>query len=254
MQFKACGKTDKGLSRSNNEDRFGIFEDPMLLIVADGMGGHAAGEIASQIAVETTFDQIKKFYTSAQKFSKVFDPKLSEEAKQLSAAIRAANQVIFLAAQDKKAWRGMGTTIAAVWLTSLERALIAHVGDSRVYLVRDKTIRQLTKDHSIIGEQIQQGLLTQEEARNSRIKNFITRALGHRQEIEVDVAELAIQPGDILLLCTDGLNTMVSDEEILSIVSQEKELAEKCDKLIEQANQNGGRDNTAVILAQSSQL
>ena len=254
MQFKACGKTDKGLFRSNNEDRFGIFKDPMLLIVADGMGGHAAGEIASQIAVDTTFDQIKKFYTSEQKISGVFDPKLSEEAKQLSAAIRAANQVIYLAAQDNKAWRGMGTTIAAVWLTSLKRALIAHVGDSRVYLVRDKTIRQLTRDHSIIGEQIQQGLLTQEEARDSQIKNFITRALGHRQEVEVDVAELTIQPDDILLLCTDGLNSMVSDEEILSIVSQEKELAEKCDKLIEQANQNGGRDNTAVILAQSSQL
>lgn len=252
MHFKACGKTDKGLSRSNNEDHFSIFEDPMLLIVADGMGGHAAGEIASQIAVDTTFDQIKKFHTSAQKSSGVFDPRLSEKAKQLSAAIQAANQVIFMAAQDNKDWRGMGTTIAVVWLTSLERALIAHVGDSRVYLVRDKTIHLLTKDHSIIGEQIQQGLLTQEEARNSQIKNFITRALGQREEVEVDVTELAIQLGDILLLCTDGLNTMVPDEEIRSIVSQENELAEKCDQLIEIANQNGGQDNTAVILVQCS--
>lgn len=254
MQFKICGKTDKGLSRSNNEDHFSIFEDPMVLIVADGMGGHAAGEIASQIAVDTTFDQIKKISTSAQKVFEVFDPKLSEEAMQLSAAIRAANKAIFLAAQDNKAWRGMGSTIAAVWLTSLERALIAHVGDSRVYLVRDKTIHQLTKDHSIIGEQIHQGLITQEEARNSQIKNLITRALGQRQEVEVDVSELSIQGGDILLLCTDGLNSMVSDEEILSIVSQEKELTEKCDMLIELANQNGGRDNMAVILAQSPQL
>ena len=254
MQLKACGKTDKGLSRSNNEDLFSIFEDPMVLIVADGMGGHAAGEIASQIAVDTTFDQIKKFSTSAQKVFEVFDPKLSEEAMQLSAAIRTANQTIFLAAQDNMAWRGMGSTIAAVWLPSPERAIIAHVGDSRVYLFRDKTIHQLTKDHSIISEQIHQGLITQEEARNSRIKNIITRALGQRQEVEVDVAELSIQSGDILLLCTDGLNSMVSDEEILSIVSQEKELAEKCDKLIELANHNGGRDNIAVILAHSPQL
>jgi serine/threonine protein phosphatase PrpC len=250
VRFKTCGKTDKGLSRSNNEDHFSIFEDPMLLIVADGMGGYAAGEIASQIAVDASYDQIKRFHTSAQKISGVFDPQLSEEAKQLSAAIQAANLAIFLAAQHNNDWHGMGTTIAAVWLTSPERALIAHVGDSRVYLVRDKTIHQLTEDHSIVGEQIHQGLLTQEEARHSPIKNVITRALGQRQEVEVDVAELALRLGDILLLCTDGLNTMVTDEEILSIVSQEKELAEKCDKLIEQTNQNGGRDNTTVILAQ----
>ena len=254
MQLKACGKTDKGLCRSTNEDHFSIFEKPMVLIVADGMGGHAAGEIASQIAIDTTFEQIKKFYTSAQKVFEVFDSKLLEEAMQLSAAIRAANQAIFLAAQDNKAWRGMGSTIAAVWFTSLERALIAHVGDSRVYLFRDKTIHQLTKDHSIIGEQIRQGLITQGEARNSWIKNFITRALGQRQEVEVDVSELSIQWGDILLLCTDGLNSMVSDEEILAIVSQEKELTEKCDMLIELANQNGGWDNLAVILTQSPQL
>jgi len=253
VQLKARGKTDKGLSRSNNEDRFSIFEEPMVLIVADGMGGHAAGEIASRIAVGTTFAQIKKFSISAQRVFEVFDPKLSEEALPLSAAVQAANRAIFLAAQDNKAWRGMGSTIAAVWLTSPERALIAHVGDSRVYLFRDKTIQQLTKDHSIVGEQIHQGLITQEEARNSRINNFITRALGQRQEVEVDVSELAIQSGDTLLLCTDGLNSMVSDEEILAIVSQEKELAEKCDMLIEVANQNGGRDNMAVILAQSRQ-
>ena len=253
MQLKACGKTDKGLCRSTNEDHFSIFEEPMVLIVADGMGGHAAGEIASQIAVDTTFDQIKKIYLSAQKVFEVFDPKLSKEAMQLSAAIRAANQAIFLAAQDNKAWRGMGSTIAAVWLTSLGRALIAHVGDSRVYLFRDKRIHQLTKDHSIIGEQIHQGLITQEEARNSWINNLITRALGQRQEVEVDVAELSLQSGDILLLCTDGLHSMVSDEKIVAIVSQEKELAEKCDMLIELGNQNGGRDNMAVILAQSQQ-
>jgi serine/threonine protein phosphatase PrpC len=250
VQIKACGKTDKGLSRSINEDHFSISQDPMLLIVADGMGGYAAGEIASQIGVDTASDQIKRVHTSAQKISGVFDPRLSEEAKQLSAAIQAANQVIFLAAQSNRDWHGMGTTIAAVWLTCLERAVIAHVGDSRVYLIRDKTIRQLTRDHSIVGEQIQQGLLTQEEARHSPIKNVITRALGLRQEVEVDVAELALQPDDILLLCTDGLNTMVTDEEILAIVCQEKELAEKCDQLIEQTNQNGGLDNTTVILAQ----
>jgi len=253
VQLKTCGKTDKGLFRSNNEDHFSIFDDPMVLIVADGMGGHAAGEIASQIAVDTTFDQIKKFSITAQKVFEVFDPKLSEEAMQLSAAIRAANQAIFLAAQDNKAWRGMGSTIAAVWLTSLERALIAHVGDSRVYLFRDKTIHQLTKDHSLIGEQIHQGLISHEEARNSWINKFITRALGQRLDVEVDVSELAIQSGDILLLCTDGLHSMVSDKEIRAIVSQEKELTEKCDMLIELANQNGGRDNLAVILAQSQQ-
>jgi len=128
------------------------------------------------------------------------------------------------------------------------------VGDSRVYIFRDKTIHQLTRDHSIISEQIHQGLITQEEARNSGIKNYITRALGQRLDVEVDVSELSIQSGDILLLCTDGLNSMVPDEEILAIVSQEKELTEKSDMLIELANQNGGRDNMAVILAQSQKL
>lgn len=252
MQIDACGKTDKGLTRPNNEDRYAICEEPALLVVADGMGGHAAGEIASQIAIEATLDQVKKIHAGDVQIEAPGPPGLSEEANQLGAAIRAANQVIFQAAKNNTAWRKMGTTIAAVWLLSGEpRAVIAHVGDSRVYLIRDTAIQQLTKDHSIIGEQLRQGLLSREEARHSQIKNFITRALGQNQELEVELGELVIRPGDLLLLCTDGLSSMVTDQEILDIVSQKNELAAKCDKLIEQAINNGGRDNVTVILAQS---
>ena len=251
--FTACGRTDKGMSRPTNEDRYCIAENPHLFIVADGMGGHAAGEIASQIAIDATLDQIKKSHLPLEQFIGEYEQELSEEANRLASSIRLANQVIYEAAQNNTAWRGMGTTIAAAWHTVGNKIVFSHVGDSRIYLVRQESMRQLTRDHSIIEEQISRGLLTKEEASSSKVKNIITRALGHEQQVTVDVDELFLEPEDILLLCTDGLTSMLPDETILSVVTTTKnELAAICDKLIETANRKGGKDNIAVVLAKYS--
>ena len=248
MRFQACGRTDQGRVRPNNEDRFCIAEAPTLFMVADGMGGHAAGEIASQIALDATLDQIRNAEVPTVAPA---EPAMSIEVQRLLAAIRMANQVIYQAAQDNRAWRGMGTTIAAAWPLDGQRLLLAHVGDSRIYLIRDHSIRQLTRDHSIVEEQISQGLLSRAEAADSEIKNFITRALGHRQQVEVDVQEIDLATHDLLLLCTDGLTSMLPDESILAIAGDKKnELATRCDKLIECANEAGGHDNIAVVLAE----
>lgn len=249
MIFRACGRTDKGLTRPNNEDRYCIAENPTLFIVADGMGGHAAGEIASQIAIDATLDQIKKADSPPEQFVGEYNKNISDAANRLASAVRLANQVIYKTAQDNKAWRGMGTTITVVWPVANDKIAIAHVGDSRIYLIRDNKIKRLTRDHSIIEEQIDQGLITEKQVPNSGVKNIITRCLGYESQVQVDVNELELENDDKLLLCSDGLTNMVSDEEILDILNTKEKLATICDKLIETANRKGGKDNITVVLA-----
>jgi len=251
--FQACGRTDKGLTRPNNEDRYCIAENPTLFIVADGMGGHAAGEIASQIAIDATLDQIKKADSPPEQFVGEYDNTISDAANRLASAVRLANQVIYKTAQDNKAWQGMGTTITVVWPIANDKIVIAHVGDSRIYLIRDNKIKRLTRDHSIIEEQIDQGLITEKQVPDSQVKNIITRCLGYDSLVQVDVNELELENDDTLLLCSDGLTNMVSDEEILTILSTKEKLATMCDKLIETANRKGGKDNITVVLAHCQQ-
>lgn len=250
MYFNVCGRTDKGLSRPTNEDRYIIAESPYLFAVADGMGGHAAGEIASQIAIDAILYQIKKAAAPPERFIGDYNPHLPEQANRLLSAIRLANQLIYQAGRDNAVWRGMGTTIAVAWPITKNRLVIGHVGDSRIYLIRENVIKQLTTDHSIIEEQIRQGLLTKKEAARSQVKNIITRSLGNEEQVVVDVNVMDIKTGDILLLCTDGLTSMVEDETILSLVNTEDKLANRCGRLIETAIQKGGKDNVAVILAE----
>lgn len=249
MIFHACGQTDKGLTRPNNEDRYCIAENPTLFIVADGMGGHAAGEIASQIAIDATLDQIKKANSPLEQFIGEYNKNISDTTNRLASAVRLANQVIYKTAQDNKAWKGMGTTITVAWPIANEKIAIAHVGDSRIYLIRDNQIKRLTRDHSIIEEQIDQGLITEKQAPNSQVKNIITRCLGFASHVQVDVNELPLESDDKLLLCSDGLTNMVSDEEILTILNTKEKLATMCDKLVETANRKGGKDNITVIVA-----
>jgi len=248
LKFIAAGKTDKGVSRQNNEDNFCVDEGLGLFIVVDGMGGAAAGEIASRMAVETIRNQVKLSAAGHEPFYGNYDKKFSEASNRIASGMRLANKAIYEASQSNVAWRGMGTTVAAALLDGAKMS-IAHAGDSRIYLVRANSIVQLTEDHSIVSEQIKRGLLTKEEAESSEIRNIITRALGNAPSVEVDLDEIDIMAGDIFVLCSDGLTTMVADDVILSTVAAHDEPEKACVALVDIANKNGGKDNITVVLA-----
>lgn len=251
MPLKYCASTDKGKKRAVNEDSYLINEEENLFIVADGMGGQAAGDIASKIAVEI----IENFILTSSREKDITWPfeyynDVSHEGNRLKAAIRLAHNEIIRNALNKKELQGMGTTVVGCIIFS-SKATIAYVGDSRAYLMRKKDLSQLTKDHSWVREQVEMGLITSEEARTHPYRNVVTRALGGKVKIEVDVIERELKPGDYLLLCTDGLNSMVDNDEILQIILEYKDdLPLACRKLVEKANENGGEDNTTVILLQ----
>ncbi|MGZ6275509.1 MAG: Stp1/IreP family PP2C-type Ser/Thr phosphatase [Syntrophales bacterium] len=247
MEIFACGRTDKGLVRPNNEDGFYIDDKAGLLVVADGMGGHASGEIASKLALDLIKDYFKAFKEGRAALIGKFDEDYSEMAKAIGSSVRLANQAIYEASQSNADWQGMGTTVAAVVINK-NKLSIAHVGDSRVYLVRAGDIEQLTDDHSVVYEQVKRELVTREDARKSEIRNLLTRALGVASDVEVDVSELTLSAGDILILCTDGLNSMVSDDDILTLAVSTKDPAAACDGLVELANKQGGNDNITVIV------
>jgi serine/threonine protein phosphatase PrpC len=238
----ARGKTDRGLVRANNEDNFVLDEKLGLLVVADGMGGHASGETASQLAVNI----IRDYFQGAQKLIGDYDASCSPASNKLKSAILLANQAVYEAAQSSPQLKGMGTTIAAVLLTG-NKASIAHIGDSRVYLVRSGDIEQLTDDHSVVNEQVRLALITKEEASQSQIKNILTKALGIGPDMEPDLHEMTLFDGDILLLCSDGLHGMVSDETILATVISADDPDTVCDSLVGKALENGGGDNVTVV-------
>jgi protein phosphatase len=251
LNFKVHGQSDVGRIRQNNEDNFGIDRELGLFIVADGMGGHAAGEVASRMAIELTMDYIRRTAESDEPYLTGFNTKYSRAGNRLNSAIILANQVISDTASSRQEWQGMGTTLVAAWLGDPDRSrlTIAHVGDSRGYLLRYGELRQLTTDHSLVEEQIREGLISREEAQNSLNRNMITRALGYRERVNPDIIELALDPGDKLLLCSDGLNTMLTDQEIHRIIMLNGNIAKACAQLINAANDKGGRDNTTIILA-----
>jgi serine/threonine protein phosphatase PrpC len=248
LQLFAEGRTDKGLVRQNNEDNFYLDVPAGLLVVADGMGGHASGEIASKMATDVIRDYFKNVHEGRAPIIGDYQDDCSEITNFLGSAVRLANQAIFEAAGSDSKLHGMGTTVAAVLLSGC-RLSIAHVGDSRVYLIRCGNIEQITDDHSVVYEQVKRSLITKEEAQQSEMKNILTRAVGIASEVEVDVDELNVMDGDILVLCSDGLSTMVYDEDILSAVTVMQNPADACEKLIDMANSNGGKDNVTVIAA-----
>ena len=250
MNFKAHGLSDTGRKRKNNEDNFGIDRELGLFIVADGMGGHAAGEVASRMAIELILDYTRRTAHSDEPYLTGFNSRYSRAGNRLCSAIILANQVISDAAANREDWQGMGTTVVAAWINSADsRLTIAHVGDSRVYLVRHGQIKQLTVDHSLVEEHIREGLITRAEAQHSAFRNMITRALGYRERVTPDINELTIEPGDKLLLCSDGLNTMLSDLEILQVIRPNSNLTVACKQLIDAANEHGGKDNITVVVA-----
>ena len=241
----AAGQTDPGQRRGLNEDAWRIADAPdlgeksdqrgQLFAVADGMGGHAAGEVASQLAMETLFAE---YYGG--------DDAPMSPAMRLEQAILTANARIYEQAGEKASQAGMGTTIVAAvahdgWLT------IANVGDSRAYLVRGGTVHQLTRDHSWVAEQVTAGRLTEQQAQNHMYRNVVTRCLGHNPQIEVDTFEQVLQPGDAVLLCSDGLSNQVTQDELARVIADQPP-GDAVAGLIELANHHGGPDNITAIL------
>jgi serine/threonine protein phosphatase PrpC len=238
--------SDVGLKRPINEDSFCSNDDVGLYVVADGMGGHAHGEVASRLAVETIEDFIK-LTSGDQEITWPYgiDEGLTLNSNRLKTSIRFANQKLLEHAQQESDCEGMATTVVAV-LVEEGVADIAHVGDSRVYLVRGGDIRCLTSDHSWVNEQVMSGVIDSDQARAHPLKNVVTRALGGKSDLEVDVQTLELETDDRILLCSDGLTTMLDDSEILDIVLDGG--VEAADRLVEAANRNGGEDNTTTVL------
>lgn len=242
MKVIFAGKTDIGLIRIINEDDFSIDGKNLLFIVADGMGGHAAGEIASHLAIETINDYIATFENDLHNYND------EQVVALLESALRAANREIFERASRERKLKGMGTTLALVFLVN-STAYLAYIGDSRIYLIRNGEILGLTNDHSWVNMQVLLGNMTEEEARIHPMRNIITRALGISEYLEIDMDTKKVQHNDILLLCSDGLNGSLEDEEIRDIVlNNQDDLEMACQELINQAKQNKGDDNITAVL------
>ena len=241
--------TDVGRKRKGNEDSLFVNPEQSLFVVADGMGGHAAGEVASRLAV----DAINEFICLTGDDEEItwpfgLDETISYDGNRLKTAIRYANRKVLEATKEKSEYEGMATTVAAV-LVDGDSANLGHVGDSRIYLIRNGAINQLTTDHSWVNEQIVGGMISPDQARTHPLRNVVTRALGGKSDLQVDMKVHKIEPGDMLLLCSDGLTTMMPDEEIARVMSQAKNDVEKATReLVAAANAKGGEDNITVVM------
>lgn len=243
----ALGLSDLGKKRDHNEDCIAIFDDLNLFIVADGMGGHAGGEIASKLAVET-IEQVIRNNLHILNSTQVSENDIEQNpiAKLLSDALRCACHVVHQKSIEEPSLQGMGTTATALLLCG-KYGFVAHVGDSRAYLIRDGKIAQLSEDHSLINEQLKAGLITPTQARYSRFRNVITRSIGFEDDVDVDMIALDTLANDALILCSDGLTSLVTEEEINHICNSYT-IHEIPQILVDLANQRGGDDNISVIV------
>ena len=244
------GRTDTGRVREHNEDSIAFDSDLGLVVLADGMGGYNAGEVASSIAVKTIV-QLVRDALEREDLQKP-DPAtgLARTSIILRDAILRANKVIYQSARSQAQYEGMGTTVVAI-LFHDNRASVAHVGDSRAYRVRNRKLEQITQDHSLLQELVDRGFYSQEEAARASNKNYVTRALGVEPSVEVEIHEEPALKGDYYVLCSDGLSDMIEDEDIhLTISTFSASLETIAKQLIQLANDNGGRDNVSVVLAQ----
>lgn len=239
MKLTAHGLSDVGLKRSNNEDGYLVAEPLGLFIVADGMGGHAAGEVASSLAIETVRELLEPRLTSAGS--------AEELAPLLAEAMEGANRAVRTATEENPAWQGMGTTLTVLLLRA-GQALLAHVGDSRLYRWRGQRLEQLSDDHSLVGDQLRRGLISPEEAQTSNLRNLLLQAVGSTPELEVCQRQLAVEGGDVYLLCSDGLTDLLDDRQLAAILEREPEPAAGCRELIARALAAGGKDNVTAVL------
>src|SRR5215217_6814728 len=245
MNYEFCIGTDPGLARENNEDSVTFDEPTCLAVLADGMGGYNAGEIASGMATTFIKSELGRWLSQAGRHA---NPR--EVRRAMEICVDNANRSIFNAANSNPQYSGMGTTLV-LGVFQDGRLMLGHIGDSRCYRMRAHQLEQITKDHSLLQEQMDAGLITPEQAATSTNKNLVTRALGVEDAVLLEVNEHRVEPGDIYLMCSDGLSDMVDDAGIAQILQGDGSLDDKAARLIDAANANGGRDNISVLLAQA---
>jgi protein phosphatase len=235
-----------GRTRAHNEDSFSIDVEHGFFLVADGMGGHGNGEVASSLTIEAASGFLRQSEATDSHELSDSDTEIST-SRTLQSAIEAGHERVVRAVAEDEALTGMGTTVVGLMLGS-ESVSVAHVGDSRVYLLRNAGLHLVTEDHTWVNEQVRAGYLSQDQARSHPLKSVVTRAIGGEHHVDVDVQEIEVEPGDLFLLCSDGLTTMLSDEEIRTHLATDKALEDRCAALVEHANARGGVDNITVIL------
>jgi protein phosphatase len=250
MRVIAAGRTDVGLQREHNEDSFVLLDQHGLFVVADGMGGHRSGDVASRLATDT----ISTFFNTTAREDATwpfhYDPTLSAEENRLLTGIKIANKSIYEHGARSRDHQGMGTTIVGMLFSpEARRIYVGHVGDSRCYRVRDGKITQLTQDHSLLNDYLRAMPELSAAQRTEVPRNVITRALGMSDTVQVDITIDDPQPGDVYVLCSDGLSSMLSDDEILAVVNNTSTPEDAVQKLIEGANNHGGEDNVTTIVA-----
>jgi protein phosphatase len=247
MNYEFSIRTDPGLARENNEDSVAVDEEARLAILADGMGGYNAGEIASGMATTFIKSELGRWLSQAGRTANS-----REVRRAMEICVDNANRSIFNASNSNPQYSGMGTTLV-LGVFGDGRVTLGHIGDSRCYRLRGTDFAQITRDHSLLQEQIDAGLITPQQAATSTNKNLVTRALGVEDAVLLEVNEHKVEAGDIYLMCSDGLSDMVDDEGIASILVQDVPLEQKAGMLVDAANANGGRDNITVLLAQASE-
>jgi len=248
LRIAVGARSDTGLVRQNNEDRFAVDLSLNLYILCDGMGGQAAGEVASKLGVDIILEHCRQAATNPHlEMAGAYQPEFSAPTNRLASGIRLSNQAIHEAAGQQASTSGMGSTVVAAEIN--ENILsIAHVGDSRIYRYAEGELRQLTQDHSLVMEQVRRGLITPEEAEQSELANVIMRALGAEETVQVDLDEHWVNEGDQILLCSDGLTRMASDAQIAQVLAEPWTPQQACERLVELANELGGEDNVTVVL------
>ncbi len=242
MNYQFHAVTDPGRARDNNEDSVSFDEEALVAVLADGMGGYNAGEIASGMATAFIKSELSRWLIEA---GAIAQPKEIRRAMEI--CVDNANLAIYNSANANPAFAGMGTTLV-LCVFKEGRLLVGHIGDSRCYRLRSDTLEQITKDHSLLQEQIDAGLITQDQAAVSPIKNLVTRALGVEQAVMLEVNEFSVEPGDLYLMCSDGLSDMVTDEVIARIAGEASGLDQIAGHLVTAANDNGGKDNISVLM------
>jgi protein phosphatase len=244
-----AGLTDQGLVRDHNEDSIGSEPNLGAVVLADGMGGHKGGEVASALAVDTILSALNKSLPAIDPGETDETTGYSQESMAIEKAIKEANSVIFEAARNNNQYEGMGTTVVVLVFYD-NRVTIAHVGDSRLYRMREKHMEQLTRDHTLLQELVDRGLYTPEQAQKSMNKNLVTRAVGVNEHVEVDLLEDIVLTNDIYLLCSDGLTDMINDGLIEdTILNYGDSLERTAKELVHQAKEHGGKDNVSALLA-----
>ncbi len=249
LRLSACGRSDAGRVRSHNEDCFEIDPEHQLYVVADGMGGHSHGEVAARMAVDAIRAFVRRSEEPDETWPYAYDAHLGRSANVLKTAVRLAHDRVLSAIQHDGTLYGMGTTVVGCLVRDGEAA-VAHVGDSRAYRLHDGHLELLTQDHTWVNEQVVAGFLSQEQARDHPLKNVVTRALGGDSEVSVDLTEVTLEPGDAILLCSDGLTTMLDDRAIEACLRRTADggLEDACQGLVTEANARGGHDNVTVVL------